>query len=66
MTSNFGGKKTLDLDFVDFCQFQNVFKEEGRFFKVFHELWGLGSSLTPSDHLYHYQRRRAIERDSNI
>ena len=50
MTPIYRGKRTVDLDFVDFCQFQNVFKGEGRFFKVFPELWDF--ALTTSDHLY--------------
>ena len=47
MTPIYRGKRTVDLDFVDFCQFQNVFKGEGRFFKVFPELWDF--ALTTSD-----------------
>ena len=33
------GKMTLDLDFVDFCQFSNVFKVKGVFSNFFIIFW---------------------------
>ena len=64
MTPIYRGKRTVDLDFVDFCQFQNVFKGEGRFFKVFPELWDF--ALTTSDHLYHSAGREGVRQQETF
>ena len=51
------GKMTLDLDFVDFCQFSNVFKVKGvfsNFFMIFWDFLDFWLVQPPSsDHLFH-------------